>query len=76
MKRTCNGCLAFTYRRNRCVQGKLSACCELGYEVETIDKVTVKDLHNAWFGKPMEECPKPKTQTELANAITQNIGIK
>ena len=80
MKRTCNNCYAFDFyhndKRTNKEQPALIAYCNLGYEVETTKNVKVKDLHYGWFGKPLEECPKPTTIITFIKLKAKKNGIK
>jgi hypothetical protein len=59
MKKTCNGCKASTIDR-------FEARCDLGFSVDTIFS---KLFLIAYEGKPLEECPKPKTNKEFVNLL-------
>jgi hypothetical protein len=59
MKKTCNGCKAF----GGVVQNK----CALGHSI----KLNYYDTVFVIGAKPLEECPKPKTNIELAKLMTK-----
>lgn len=61
MFRTCNGCKAFSIVRHE-------ADCSLGYRQEQVYKMEI--LVSA---RPLEECDKPRTNSELIVAHNKNI---
>lgn len=55
MKRTCNGCRALS-----------RGICTLGYEVAP--KTVIEHVYTVEW-KPLQECPKPKTNGELVKLL-------
>jgi hypothetical protein len=53
MKRNCNGCRALDRNNDYFT-------CDLGYKIEQLKVERVFNIG----GKPLEECPKPKTYDE------------
>lgn len=59
MKKTCNGCKAFG--------GVVENKCALGHKIE----LRKYDIVFVVGAKPLEECPKPKTNLELSTLMTK-----
>lgn len=57
MKKSCDGCKAFSFI------DKYESRCELGYKVDGMK----------W--KPLEQCPKPRTNIELCNLMLSKMRI-
>ncbi|MFJ8247385.1 hypothetical protein [Peribacillus asahii] len=54
MKRTCNGCKALE---------EDMGSCSLGYKIKGVNHPKYIEITIEY--KPLEECPKPKTNTEF-----------
>ena len=64
IKKTCNGCLALADD-----DGHGIFChCSLGYDIKSIRRKDVIPGFDVYEYKPVEPCPKPKTNKERINA--------
>lgn len=65
MKKTCNNCKALDYNKG----------CILNFKNEKLQTSVYLNSIGIFKYKPLEDCPKPKTNTELSNFILKENNV-